>query len=82
MCVACREMKPKKELLRVVKAPDGAVSIDAAGRAQGRGAYICVNAECVRSAEKRRGFEKNLDAADCGLIYKKLLEICEDAKDA
>lgn len=63
MCVGCREMKPKKELLRVVKAPDGAVSIDITGRKPGRGAYVCHSAECLKKAIKQRQLERAFDCA-------------------
>ena len=83
MCVSCREMKPKKDLIRIVRSPEGAVAIDESGRAPGRGAYICANAECARQAEKRRAVEKNLDAGDCGLLYSQLAALCaERAKPA
>ena len=77
MCVSCGEMKPKKELIRVVRAPDGVVSIDAGGRAQGRGAYICGDVRCVMGAKKRRTIERNLNVADCGSLFESLMELCE-----
>ena len=49
-CVGCREMKPKKELIRVVKSPEGEVSLDFKGKKPGRGAYVCPDAECLRRA--------------------------------
>jgi predicted RNA-binding protein YlxR (DUF448 family) len=69
MCSGCGEMKPKKELVRVVKAPnpkdeegqvcgEGQVSLDLTGKKPGRGAYICRNVECLRAARKARRFEK------------------------
>ena len=58
MCVGCREMKPKKELLRVVKSPEGDVSIDVTGRKPGRGAYVCRSAECMKRALKQRQLER------------------------
>ncbi len=58
MCLGCGEMKPKKELIRAVKAPDGEISMDLTGRKSGRGAYICRSAECFRKARKARRFEK------------------------
>ncbi len=64
MCVGCREMKPKKELLRVVRSPEGAVSIDATGRKPGRGAYVCHSAECLKRAIKQRQLER---AFECPL---------------
>ena len=64
MCVGCREMKPKKELLRVVRSPEGEVSIDLTGRKPGRGAYLCKNAECMKRAIKQRQLER---ACECAL---------------
>ena len=49
MCLGCREMKPKKELLRIVHGPDGSVTADATGKKPGRGAYICISEECLVS---------------------------------
>ena len=51
-CVGCREMKPKKDLVRVVKSPEGVISIDLRGKAPGRGAYVCPSKECLRRAIK------------------------------
>ena len=64
MCVGCREMKPKKELLRVVRSPEGIVSIDMTGRKPGRGAYVCRSAECLKRAIKQRQLER---AFECPL---------------
>ena len=47
MCVGCREMKPKRELIRVVRSPEGEVSMDPVGKKPGRGAYVCRNPECL-----------------------------------
>ena len=57
-CTGCREMKPKKELLRVVRSPEGVVSIDFRGKAPGRGAYVCRDAECLKRAVKAKGLER------------------------
>ena len=62
MCVGCREMKPKAQLLRVVKPQDGDAHIDRTGKAQGRGAYVCGQIECLRKARKSRALERALDA--------------------
>jgi len=62
MCVGCREMKPKAQLLRVVKPQDGEARIDRTGKASGRGAYICGQIECFRKARKSRALERALDA--------------------
>ena len=52
MCVGCRQMKPKKELLRVVRSPEGEVSLDPTGKKPGRGAYCCYSADCLKRALK------------------------------
>ena len=62
MCVGCREMKPKVQLLRVVKPSEGDAHIDRSGKAQGRGAYVCPKLECLRKARKSRALERNLEA--------------------
>lgn len=62
MCVGCREMKPKKELLRVVRSPEGEVSFDPTGKKAGRGAYVCRNAECLKRALKQRQLDRALEA--------------------
>ena len=61
MCVGCREMKPKKELLRAVRSPDGRVSLDTTGKKPGRGAYCCYNAECLRRALKQGQLDRQLE---------------------
>lgn len=60
-CLGCREMKPKKEMTRVVRAPDGGVSIDFRGKAPGRGAYICPSTECLKKALKSRALDRSLE---------------------
>jgi predicted RNA-binding protein YlxR (DUF448 family) len=62
MCIACRESKPKKELVRVVAA-DGALSADETGKAHGRGAYICPDVECLEKARKTKAFDRALETA-------------------
>ena len=57
-CTGCGEMKPKKELVRVVKSPEGEVSLDLTGRKPGRGAYVCPRVDCLRLARKARRLEK------------------------
>ena len=61
MCVGCREMKPKKELLRVVKPQEGEAHIDFKGKAPGRGAYVCNDVECLKKARKTRALERALE---------------------
>lgn len=71
MCVACREMKPKAELTRVVKDED-TLTPDSTGKARGRGAYVCKNTACIKKARKIRGFERALSASGGTGIYDTL----------
>ena len=59
MCLGCGEMKPKKELVRVVRSKEGEISLDLTGKKAGRGAYICADAECLKKARKARRLEKS-----------------------
>ncbi|MBR5133967.1 MAG: YlxR family protein [Clostridia bacterium] len=59
MCAGCGEMKPKKDLVRVVKPKEGEIDLDLTGRANGRGAYICRELSCLQKARKARRFEKS-----------------------
>ena len=61
MCVGCREMKEKKTLIRVVRSPEGEVSLDPGGKKSGRGAYVCRNADCLKRAIRQRQLERQLD---------------------
>ena len=71
-CTGCREMKPKKELLRVVRAPDGGISLDFRGKSPGRGAYICHSAECLARARKSRALERALETPIPPEVYDTL----------
>ena len=57
-CLGCREMKPKKELIRVVRSPEGDVSLDFKGKLPGRGAYVCPDPACLARARKARALER------------------------
>lgn len=61
MCVGCREMKNKKELIRVVRTPEGNVELDPTGKRSGRGAYICPNPDCLNQAVKGKRLQKALE---------------------
>lgn len=61
MCVGCREMKEKRALIRVVRGPDGNVSLDPGGKKPGRGAYVCRNAECLTRAIRQKQLERQLE---------------------
>ena len=74
-CLGCREMKPKKELIRVVRSPDGEqISLDFNGKAPGRGAYVCPDPACIKKAIKSRALERAFSAAIPPEIYARLEE--------
>ena len=61
MCVGCREMKSKRELIRIVRTPEGNIEVDVTGKRSGRGAYICPDQECFKRAVKAKRLQKALD---------------------
>ncbi len=61
MCVGCREMKPKRELARIVRTPENEIKADATGKASGRGAYVCKSRECLERAKKTRALDRALE---------------------
>jgi len=75
MCNGCMEMKPKKELIRIVKSPTGEISVDLTGKKSGRGAYICKNVECLEKSYKAKRLNKNLESEINAEIYEKLKEV-------
>ena len=74
MCTGCMEMKPKKELIRVVRSKEGEVSVDLTGKKSGRGAYICKDTECLEKAFKAKRLSRNLDIPISDQIYERLKE--------
>ena len=78
-CTGCGEQKPKKELVRVVKTPDGEILLDLTGKASGRGAYICNNAECLKKARKSKRIERTFEMTIPDEVYKQMEE--EISKD-
>lgn len=70
-CVGCGEMKPKKEMIRVIKT-ENEIMLDATGKKNGRGAYLCATTECLKKAEKSRGLERSFKAAIPDEVYKNL----------
>lgn len=77
MCTGCMEMKPKKELIRVVKNKEGEVSVDLTGKKAGRGAYICKNTECLEKAVKTKRLGRNLEIEIDDELLNKLKEEVE-----
>ncbi len=71
-CVGCREMKEKRALIRVVRSPEGEISLDFRGKKPGRGAYVCPNAECLKRARKSRALERAFAAAIPPEVYDAL----------
>lgn len=80
-CLGCREMKPKPELLRIVRSPEGEVSLDARGKKPGRGAYVCPNAECLRRAVKSRALDRALETKIPDEVMERLTEALERGDD-
>ena len=73
-CVGCAQMKSKKELIRVIKTPEEQILLDATGRQNGRGAYICASMECLQKAQKTKGLERSLKTAIPAEIFQNLEE--------
>ena len=73
-CVGCHEMKTKKELIRVIKTPENEVLLDANGKQNGRGAYLCFSTECLQKARRSKGLERSLKIAIPEEIYNRLEE--------
>lgn len=71
-CVGCSKQSPKRELIRVVREPDGKVSLDFTGKKSGRGAYICRSASCLKKAVKSKRIERNLEVEIPEELYKAL----------
>ena len=78
-CLGCNEHKPKRELLRVVRSPEGEISLDFTGKKSGRGAYICKDVKCLKKARRSRRIDKNLDCTIPEEVYDKMeRELSED----
>ena len=72
MCVGCREMKPKRELIRVVRSPEGEISLDFRGKKPGRGAYLCPDPQCLARVRKSRALERAFSAQVGQEVYDAL----------
>lgn len=71
-CLGCREMKPKRELIRVVRSPEGAISLDFRGKANGRGAYVCPSPDCLKKAVRAKALERALETPIPDEIFAQL----------
>ena len=73
-CLGCNEHKPKKELIRIVRSPEGAVSLDLTGKKSGRGAYICRNTACLKKAQKTKRLSRVLECEIPDEVFAKMEE--------
>ena len=71
-CLGCNEHKPKKELLRVVRSPEGEISLDFTGKKSGRGAYICWDVHCLKKARKSRRIDRSLECSIPEEVYDRM----------
>ncbi len=81
LCVACREMREKGELVRITKSKDGAISLDLTGKLPGRGAYICKKLECLNRARKTRALERAFSSEISDAVYETLAKELEVAEN-
>lgn len=72
MCVGCRKVRPKRELLRIVKSPAGIITVDTTGKAQGRGAYVCPEVTCLEKVAKGHLLEKTFKCSLSPEVYANL----------
>lgn len=76
-CLGCREMFPKRELIRAVKSPQGEISLDFRGKMPGRGAYVCKKKECLEKAKKSKAFERAFSVSVPDEVYDDLMRQME-----
>ena len=81
-CMGCRDRKEKREMIRVVRGPEGGVSLDFRGKAPGRGAYNCPDMACLKKAIRSKALERSLEVAIPEEIYARLEQEMEEGKDA
>ena len=81
-CLGCREMKPKKELIRVVRSPEGEISLDLKGKAPGRGAYVCPDKACLERARKSKALNRAFDQPVPDAVYDALIANLEEGAEA
>ena len=80
-CMGCRERKNKRELIRVVRQPDGQVSLDFGGKMNGRGAYICPDPECLKKAIRAKSLDRSLEVTIPEEVYARLEKEMEDGRN-
>ena len=77
-CVGCQKMKNKKEMIRVIRTPEGEFELDATGKKNGRGAYLCPSRECLEKAVKSKGLERSFKQAIPPEVYSRLEKEMDD----
>ena len=82
MCVGCREMKEKRDLIRIVRTPEGEAVLDPTGKRSGRGAYVCRNPECLRRAIRQKQLERQLEISLTPEITEALTDEMQRLSDA
>ena len=78
-CMGCRERKPKREMIRVVRGTDGTVSLDFGGKMNGRGAYICPDMECLKKAIRSKALDRSLEVTIPEEVYDRLQKEMESS---
>ena len=78
MCLGCREMKPKSELIRIVRSPENEISLDPTGKKPGRGAYVCKKTECLKRTEKAKALSRAFNTMITEDIINRLQEQIEN----
>lgn len=73
-CVGCQQMKPKKEMMRVLKTPEDEMILDTTGKKNGRGAYLCKDMECLKKARKNKGLERSFKMSIPDTVYDSLIK--------
>lgn len=81
LCVACREMREKNELVRITKSKDGEISLDLTGKMPGRGAYICRSEDCLAKARKTRALERAFSVSIEDAVYDSLAKSLSEAEN-
>ena len=71
-CIGCGEMKSKKEMMRILKTPEGPIVLDVTGKKNGRGAYLCMSADCLKKARKNKGLERSFKMSIPDEVYEEL----------
>ncbi len=80
-CVGCSEMKDKRDMMRVIRTPEGSIELDVTGRKNGRGAYLCMSLDCLKAARKNRGLERSFQIRIPDEVYEDLeKEYAENAE--